>query len=178
LKNSRRHYFYLIIKLFFYWKSYGIGPRSHGLGPRSRLMGPWHRGSLSAIDSLVCGFDFIKTKGYRWSNLDRWSRCGRLRRGQHGGGVVKGGMPRVFVALFSMRFDPTDIAQRGKLTYGVFERWGVTVVGHTMAVSLPQPSASSTTSSIGRLTTRLGYVGAAWHVEGWCGIGSTRRGLQ
>jgi hypothetical protein len=36
-----------------------------------------HSGSLSVIDSSICGPDFIKTKGYRWSNLGCWRRDGR-----------------------------------------------------------------------------------------------------
>jgi hypothetical protein len=32
MQNSRHRLFSIIIELFFYWKSYGIGPLSHGLG--------------------------------------------------------------------------------------------------------------------------------------------------
>jgi hypothetical protein len=51
-------------------------------------------------------------------------------------------------------------------------------VGHTTTVGLPQPSASSTTSSNGWPMMRLGYAGAVRHVEGRRGVGSAQRGLQ
>jgi hypothetical protein len=50
-------------------------------------MSPWHSGSLLTVDSSIRGLDFIKTKGYWWSNLGRWSRRGWLRRGWWGGGA-------------------------------------------------------------------------------------------
>jgi hypothetical protein len=87
-------YFYLIIELFFYWKSRGISPWSHGTGPWFRLMSPWHSRSLSAVDSLICGSDFLKTKGYRQSNPSPPSTSGRLKSNPADGGgalVRRGG---------------------------------------------------------------------------------------
>jgi hypothetical protein len=55
---------------------------------------------------------------------------------------------------------------------------GATGVGRATVVGLLQPSVMSTTSSNGRPTMRLGYAGAARHVEGRCGVCSARRGLQ
>jgi hypothetical protein len=55
---------------------------------------------------------------------------------------------------------------------------GATEVGCVTAVGLLQPSATSTMSSNGRPTTRLGYEGVARHVEGRRGVGSAWRGLQ
>jgi hypothetical protein len=55
---------------------------------------------------------------------------------------------------------------------------GATRVGRVTAVDLLQPSATSTMSSNGQPTTRLGYAGAARHIEGRRGVGLARRGLQ
>jgi hypothetical protein len=79
LQNSRRRLFSIIIELFFYWKSRGIGPRSHGPGPRFRLMSLRQSGSISAVGSLLDTQILMKTKGYPHSNLDPWSKLGRLR---------------------------------------------------------------------------------------------------
>jgi hypothetical protein len=146
-------------------------------------MGPQHSGSLSAIDSSICGSDFIKTKGYQRSKVGRWSRRGRLRWGRWGGDAPQ---PR------------QRLTGAGHSScYGHHFRWGLTlrtrrnegssasglsaaratVVGRVMAVGLHQPLASSMTSSNGRPATRLGYVGATWRVEGWHGIGSAWWGL-
>jgi hypothetical protein len=78
LQNSRRHLFSIIIKLFFYWKSCGIGPRSHGPGPRFRLMSLQHSGSISIVGSLLDARILMKMKGYPRSNLSPWSKLGRL----------------------------------------------------------------------------------------------------
>jgi hypothetical protein len=114
-------------------------------------MSPRHSGSLSTVDSLICGPDFIKTKGYRRSNLGRWSRCG--------GGAASGGASRPWRRLtevergshygapFSIRFNPMD---------GGDDR-----VGRTTAVGLLKPLVTSTTSSNDWPAMRLGYVGAA-----------------
>jgi hypothetical protein len=55
---------------------------------------------------------------------------------------------------------------------------GATGVGLVMAVGFLQLSAMSTMSLNCRPTTRLGYAGVVQHVEGRCGVGSARRGLQ
>jgi hypothetical protein len=43
---------------------------------------------------------------------------------------------------------------------------GATGVGRATTIGLPQPSAASMTSSNSQLAMRLGYVGAARHVDG------------
>jgi hypothetical protein len=55
---------------------------------------------------------------------------------------------------------------------------GATGVGRATPAGLLQPSVTSRASSNGRPTMRLGYVGAARHVEEWRGVGSVQRGLQ
>jgi hypothetical protein len=78
LQNSRRRLFSIIIELFFYRKSRGVGPRSHGPGPRLRPMSPQHSGSISVVGSLFDAQILMKTKGYPRSNLGPWSKLGRL----------------------------------------------------------------------------------------------------
>jgi hypothetical protein len=39
--------------------------------------GAWCTGLLQAIDLWICGWDLIKTKGYKPSNLDRAHANGR-----------------------------------------------------------------------------------------------------
>jgi hypothetical protein len=55
---------------------------------------------------------------------------------------------------------------------------GAAGVGRAMVVGLLQLLATLRTSSNGRPVTRLGYSRAVRHVEGQCGVGSPRRGLQ
>jgi hypothetical protein len=78
LQNSRRRLVSSIIRLFFYWKSRGIGPRCHGPGPWFWLMSPQHSRSISAIDFNLGDYDFIKTKSYRWSKPGPPSMSGWL----------------------------------------------------------------------------------------------------
>jgi hypothetical protein len=51
-----------------------------------------------------------------------------------------------YEAPFSMRFDPTDMAQRGELTYGVFE-WQGGDVGCVMVASSLRPWPAARSSS-------------------------------
>jgi hypothetical protein len=71
-------YFLDFMNYFSKEKSCGIGPRSHRPGPWFWLMSPRHSRSLSTVDSLICGSDYIKMKGYRQSNPDPPSTSGRL----------------------------------------------------------------------------------------------------
>jgi hypothetical protein len=146
-------------------------------------MSLWHSGSLSAIDSLICGSNFIEMKGYQRSNLGHWSRCGRLRQGRRGGGAESGsGSPEPGVAhATGHRF-----------------WWGLTLRTQRSEGNSPRGSSKgggdrSRAHDGGRLAPTFGVVddelqrsandeirlrGAAWHVEGRRGAGSTRRGLQ
>jgi hypothetical protein len=73
-----------------------------------------------------------------------------------------------------------DKAHLGELTQVVLEPGeGEAIgVGRVTAVSLLQPSVTSTTSSNSRPAMRLGYMGAARHVEGRRGVGSAHRDLH
>jgi hypothetical protein len=55
---------------------------------------------------------------------------------------------------------------------------GATEVGRMTLVGLLQPSVMSRMSSNGRPAMRLGYAGAARHVEGQRSVGSVRWGRQ
>jgi hypothetical protein len=110
-------------------------------------------------------------KRYQRSNLGHRSRCGRLRQGRRGGGAASGSAPGP-----QRRFTGAG-ASRGTHLGGP-RTAGATEVGCVTVVGLIQPSAMSTTSSNGRPVMRLGYSGAARHVERRCGVGFMLRGLQ
>jgi hypothetical protein len=189
LQNYQGRWIFFNYRIIFYWKFRGIGPQSHGLSPWSQLMSPRHSGSIWVIDSSICGLDFIKMKGYRWSNLGHWSRHGRLRRGQQGDGAVSGGTPRPrwwiagaghssrYDAPFSMRFNPTDAAHRGELTY--FERRGDQSRGHDG--SRLAPSFGDVDDVLQRLANdkiRLHGDGATRRRATWCWLSVARSPME
>jgi hypothetical protein len=145
--------------------NYRIGTRSHGPGPWSRLMSLRHSRSLSIVDSLIYDSDFIKMKGYWQSNLGR------------GGGSPEPGVDRVTGHHFRWGLTLwTRHIQRNSPRGS--SNGGATGVGRVTTIGLLQPSATSRTSSNSWPTTRLGYTGAARHIEGRHGVGLTRWGLQ
>jgi hypothetical protein len=78
LQNSEHRLFSIIIELFFYWTSRGIGPAPHGPGPRFWLMSLPHSGSISVVGSLLDAQILMKMTGYPRSNISPWSKLGWL----------------------------------------------------------------------------------------------------
>jgi hypothetical protein len=71
-------YFLEYSELFFFTKCHAKGPRTGGPGPRGWLMGSRHSETISVMEFMMMGCDFVWAKGYFPSNLERGSRDGPL----------------------------------------------------------------------------------------------------
>jgi hypothetical protein len=115
-------YFYLIIGLFFFWKSGRIGLWSHGLGPWFWLMSACHSRSLLAVDSLICGLDFIKTEGYQQSNPGPLSTSGRLTSNPADGAAHRSSMAAPWWGLSELCLGVFE-AKRRRGRRGPYRGW-------------------------------------------------------
>jgi hypothetical protein len=129
---------------------------------------------MPSVEIPIEGRDLILAKGYSQSNRGRWCTIGwpttpdRWRRlgaagvaGAHRSSVLHG-----YGAPFSVFSLPTEPVECEELTKGVFYRWGGgSRAGHAVARFKPQPPAMVGEHSKGRLTTRLGQMGAAQNIE-------------
>jgi hypothetical protein len=88
------------------------------------------------------------------------------RRGRRGRSSPELRATRQWCSIFG-GFLPTEPVECEELTKGVFYRrgGGGSRIGHAMARFKLQPSATVRERSKGRLTTRLGEMGALWNVE-------------
>jgi hypothetical protein len=117
-------------------------------------MSPRHGRSPSVIDSMICGSDFIKMKGYQWSNLGRWLRHGQLRQGRWVGSAAGGGAPWLWRWL---------IKDERSSHYGALFLWDLPLRMHCGERNSPWGSSSgggnrSTACDGGRLAPTYGVV--------------------
>jgi hypothetical protein len=76
-------------------------------------MSPWHSRSLSAVDSLICGSDFIKMKVYQQSNTSPPPTSGRHTSNPADGAAQRSGMASPWGAHWSFAPELSGARRRG-----------------------------------------------------------------